>query len=50
MSNVSITQDVTIVSHSATLKYELQFEWNGENIKIDETKICVIFERDWNSR
>ena len=23
---------------------------NGEKIKIDETKICVIFECEWNSR
>jgi len=22
---------------------------NGEKIKIDETKICVIFECEWNS-
>jgi len=24
-------------------------KWNGEKIKIDEIKICVIFECEWNS-
>jgi len=24
-------------------------KWNGERIKIDEIKICVIFECEWNS-
>ena len=25
-------------------------KWNGEKIKIDEIKICVIFQCEWNSR
>ena len=24
-------------------------KWNGEKIKIDEIKICVMFEYEWNS-
>ena len=24
--------------------------WNGEKVKTDEIKICVIFECEWNSR
>ena len=29
--------------------YELQLNWNGEEIKIVQIKICVIFEYNWNT-
>jgi len=25
-------------------------KWNGEKVKIDEIKICVVFEYEWSSR
>jgi len=37
--------------HTVLHKYmNCNVKWNGENIKIDEIKICVIFEFEWNSR
>jgi len=32
-----------------TVLHKCNVKWNGEKIKIDEIKICVIFECEWNS-